>query len=107
MGGRHLRRGRTRVGVTRLGTRRSPFLRAGEYFIREEQRHARYLRDFLALEGFGTAKRRWADTNRGLEGCSRVSCTLFFGVRLPRRLRRAAVARSVACWRVPDDGPDL
>src|SRR5215207_5039038 len=62
MGGRHLRRGRPRVGVTRLGTRRSPCLRAGEYFIREEQRHARYLRDFLALEGFGTVKQRWADT---------------------------------------------
>jgi hypothetical protein len=38
------------------------YLRAVEYFIREEQRHARYLRDFLALEGFGTVKRRWADT---------------------------------------------
>lgn len=36
--------------------------RAVEYFIREEQRHASYLRDFLALEGFGTVKRRWADT---------------------------------------------
>jgi hypothetical protein len=38
------------------------YLRAVEYFIREEQRHSRYLRDFLALEGFGTVKRRWADT---------------------------------------------
>jgi hypothetical protein len=38
------------------------YLRAVEYFIREEQRHARYLRDFLALEGFGTIKRRWTDT---------------------------------------------
>ncbi|HET7480602.1 MAG TPA: ferritin-like domain-containing protein [Rubrobacteraceae bacterium] len=38
------------------------YLRAIEYFIREEQRHARYLRDFLALEGFGTIKHRWTDT---------------------------------------------
>lgn len=38
------------------------YLRAIEYFIREEQRHARYLRDFLALEGFGTIKQRWTDT---------------------------------------------
>jgi hypothetical protein len=38
------------------------YLRAVEYFIREEQRHAHYLRDFLALEGFGTVNRRWADT---------------------------------------------
>ncbi len=37
------------------------YLQAIEYFIREEQRHARYLRDFLALEGFGTVKNRWAD----------------------------------------------
>jgi hypothetical protein len=29
MGGRHLRRGRPRVGVTRLGTRRSPFTAVG------------------------------------------------------------------------------
>ena len=33
-----------------------------EYFIREEQRHARYLRDFLASEGFGTVKKSWVDT---------------------------------------------
>ncbi|CAN5882635.1 hypothetical protein BH23ACT11_BH23ACT11_22270 [soil metagenome] len=33
-----------------------------EYFIREEQRHARYPRDFLASEGFGTIKKRWADS---------------------------------------------
>jgi hypothetical protein len=33
-----------------------------EYFIREEQQHARYLRDFLASEGVGTIKKRWADS---------------------------------------------
>lgn len=38
------------------------YLRAVEHFIREEQRHARYLKDFLAAEGFGTIKHRWADT---------------------------------------------
>ncbi|MGB3635538.1 MAG: ferritin-like domain-containing protein [Rubrobacteraceae bacterium] len=38
------------------------YLLAVEYFIREEQRHARYLRDFLATEGFGTIKHRWADS---------------------------------------------
>jgi len=38
------------------------YLRAAEYFIREEQRHARYLRDFLATEGYGTVRKRWADT---------------------------------------------
>ncbi len=38
------------------------YLRAAEYFIREEQRHARYLRDFLAAEGYGTVRKRWADT---------------------------------------------
>ncbi len=38
------------------------YLQAVEYFIREEQRHARYLKDFLAQEGFGTIKHRWADT---------------------------------------------
>ncbi len=38
------------------------YLRAVEYFIREEQRHARYLKDFLAAEGFATIKHRWADT---------------------------------------------
>jgi hypothetical protein len=38
------------------------YLRAVEYFIREEQRHARYLKEFLAAEGFGTIKHRWADT---------------------------------------------
>lgn len=38
------------------------YLRAIEYFIREEQRHAEYLRDFLAAEGFGTLKKTWADT---------------------------------------------
>lgn len=37
------------------------YLLAIEYFIREEQRHARYLRDFLASEGFGTVKKRWVD----------------------------------------------
>lgn len=38
------------------------YLQAAEYFIREEQRHALYLRDFLASEGFGTVKKRWADS---------------------------------------------
>lgn len=38
------------------------YLLAIEYFIREEQRHARYLRDFLTSEGFGTIKNRWADS---------------------------------------------
>ncbi len=33
-----------------------------EYFIREEQRHARYLRDYLVSEGIGTVKKRWVDT---------------------------------------------
>jgi len=58
------------------------YLRATEYFIREEQRHAGYLRDFLALEGFGTVKRRWADTVfrrlrnlAGLEVCVGVLLT--------------------------------
>ncbi len=37
------------------------YLLAVEYFIREEQRHAGYLRQFLASEGFGTVKGRWAD----------------------------------------------
>lgn len=37
------------------------YLLTVEYFIREEQRHARYLRDFLASEGFGTVKHLWAD----------------------------------------------
>ncbi|CAA9476232.1 MAG: hypothetical protein AVDCRST_MAG02-4140 [uncultured Rubrobacteraceae bacterium] len=32
-----------------------------EYFIREEQRHARYLKHFLVSEGFGTVKGSWAD----------------------------------------------
>ena len=38
------------------------YLLAMEYFIREEQRHARYLRDFLASEGVGTIKKRWTDS---------------------------------------------
>lgn len=38
------------------------YLLAVEYFIREEQRHARYLQDFLASEGFGAIKNRWADS---------------------------------------------
>lgn len=38
------------------------YLPAIEYFIREEQRHARYLRDFLASEGVGTVKHLWVDS---------------------------------------------
>lgn len=38
------------------------YLLAVEYFIREEQRHARYLRDFLHAEGFGTVKGSRVDT---------------------------------------------
>lgn len=57
--GRHLHR-RSREYAEEHGD--GDYLRAMEYFIREEQRHARYLRDFLATEGFGTLKKTWADT---------------------------------------------
>ncbi len=57
--GRHLHR-RSREYAEETGD--GDYLRAMEYFIREEQRHARYLRNFLATEGFGTLKKTWADT---------------------------------------------
>jgi hypothetical protein len=57
--GRHLHRLATEYARQ---TGDEDYLRAVEYFIREEQRHAHYLRNFLALEGFGTVKQRWADT---------------------------------------------
>ena len=57
--GRHLHR-RSREHAEQTGD--GDYLRAMEYFIREEQRHARYLRDFLATEGIGTLKKTWADT---------------------------------------------
>ncbi|CAN5673361.1 ferritin-like domain-containing protein [soil metagenome] len=57
--GRHLHQ-RSREYAEKIGD--GDYLRAMEYFIREEQRHARYLRDFLAAEGFGTLKKTWADT---------------------------------------------
>lgn len=43
------------------GTGDRDYLSAVEYFIREEQRHAGYLRDFLLAEGFDTVKGRWVD----------------------------------------------
>lgn len=57
--GRHLHQ-RAREYAEQTGD--GDYLRAMEYFIREEQRHAGYLRDFLAAEGFGTLKKTWADT---------------------------------------------
>ncbi len=57
--GRHLHR---RSSEYAEETGDEDYLQAIEYFIREEQRHARYLRDFLATEGFGTLKKTWADT---------------------------------------------
>jgi hypothetical protein len=76
--------------VTRLETRRSPCLRAGEYFIREEQRHARYLRDFLALEGFGlpsgggpTPTAVWKDAHGFPARCSSAGAFLDDFVALP------------------------
>lgn len=57
--GRHLHQ-RSREYAEEAGDEH--YLRAVEYFIREEQRHARYLRDFLATEGAGTLKKTWADT---------------------------------------------
>ncbi len=56
--GKHLHRlAREHAGKTGDGD----YLLAVEYFIREEQRHARYLRHFLVSEGFGTVKGSWAD----------------------------------------------
>ena len=57
--GKHLHR---LAGEHAAETGDGDYLPAVEYFIREEQRHARYLRDFLLSEGFGTVKARWADT---------------------------------------------
>ncbi len=57
--GRHLRR---RAAEYAEESGDEEYLWAMEYFIREEQRHARYLRDFLASEGIGTVKKRWVDT---------------------------------------------
>jgi hypothetical protein len=57
--GRHLRR---RAAEYAEESGDEEYLWAMEYFIREEQRHARYLRDYLASEGIGTVKKRWVDT---------------------------------------------
>ena len=57
--GRHLRR---RAAEYAKESGDEEYLWAMEYFIREEQRHARYLRDYLASEGIGTVKKRWVDT---------------------------------------------
>ena len=57
--GRHLRR-RAAEYAKKSGD--EEYLWATEYFIREEQRHARYLRDYLASEGYRTVKKRWVDT---------------------------------------------
>lgn len=58
-GGGHLRR-RAREYAEENGD--EDYLRAVEYFIGEEQRHARYLRDFLAAEDAGSLRKSWADT---------------------------------------------
>ena len=57
--GRHLRR---RAAEYAKENGDEEYLWAMEYFIREEQRYARYLRDYLASEGIGTVKKRWVDT---------------------------------------------
>jgi hypothetical protein len=57
--GRHLRR---RAAEYAKENGDEEYLRAMEYFIREEQRHAAYLGDYLASEGVGTVKKRWVDT---------------------------------------------
>jgi hypothetical protein len=51
--GRHLRR---RAAEYAKQSGDQEYLLAMEYFIREEQRHARYLRDYLASEGIDTVK---------------------------------------------------
>jgi rubrerythrin len=56
---RHLRRRAAEYAKESGG---EEYLWAMEYFIREEQRHAPYLRDYLASEGIGTVKKRWVDT---------------------------------------------
>jgi hypothetical protein len=57
--GRHLRR---RAAEYAKESGDEEYLWAMEYFIREEQRHAGYLRDYLASEDVGTVKKRWVDT---------------------------------------------
>jgi hypothetical protein len=57
--GRHLRR---RAAEYAKVSGNQDYLPAMEYFIREEQRHALYLRDYLASEGVGTVRKRWVDT---------------------------------------------
>ena len=57
--GRHLRRRATQYAKQNGD---EEHLWAMEYFIRVVQRHARYLRDYLATEGVGTVKKRWVDT---------------------------------------------
>lgn len=56
--GKHLHR-LAREHAERTGD--GDYLLAVEFFIREEQRHAGYLRQFLASEGFGTVRESRAD----------------------------------------------
>ena len=53
------------------------YLLAVEYFIREEQRHAGYLRDFLVSEGFGTVGGSRVDTVfRGLRRAANLEVSI-------------------------------
>jgi hypothetical protein len=82
-------------------SRDEEYLWAMEYFIREEQRHAGHLRDYLASESIGTVRKRWVYTvfrrlrNRaGLE----VSVGVLLTAEIIAMVYHAALA---------DAGPDL